>query len=397
MSNFTVRHVQPLEFPQVAELIAQNFPNEDPRLTEGQIHRWITHIIRQPGFQYDLHRVGLVDGKVVAHALVKPFTLRYGTVNLRVGGVSVLCTHPDYRRRGYATLVMRDALAYLAERGAHLALLNGIHHYYHRFGFSSVWPDYFFSVNSAEAAHLERPLRIRPAKARDIGAMADLYDHHWGGRIAFSRSRELWEWRVKEEAKPYMRVVDNERGQVCGYIAGDSPIHEEIEVVADAPEAVMTLLADAGRLCANAGLEKIQWSLPPDDAIVFFARQMLTVTLSARYPHSGGWMARIINTSALVEMILPEIVAQAEMVLPGFDARRLILNCLPDVVHIGLQGMPSADCRIHYRDFIQLLFGSLRPGELAARSADPLHADSIRLLEAIFPPRIAAIAPWDWF
>jgi hypothetical protein len=135
----------------------------------------------------------------------------------------------------------------------------------------------------------------------------------------------------------------------------------------------------------------------PDDALINIASQALTVTVSARYRPDAGWMARLIDAQGLVEALLPEIVAQARTVMPELEARDLIFRCQPDRVEIGLGGRKSTHSHLNHQDFIQVMFGSLHPSALAMRAQSSLHPDAVRLLEALFPPRVAALAGWDWF
>jgi hypothetical protein len=157
---------------------------------------------------------------------------------------------------------MRDALAYMAEQGMHLALLNsGIAGYYRRFGFSPVWPYYYFEVDSAEAAALESRFHLRAARADNIPQMAALYDRHWGGRVAFARHPESWLWRVTGDYFQ-VQVVEDDHGQVCGYVAGRDLGTEEVDVVVDTPEAATAVLAEWGRRYQEAGRAQIRWALP---------------------------------------------------------------------------------------------------------------------------------------
>jgi len=390
MSNFVVRQVQPGDYRAAGYLCTQvQFDDEHQR--QRAFDYWVNHQPHEPGFDYAMHHIGVLDGKVVSYAAVKPYTLRYGGVNLSIAGVADVSTHPDYRRRGYASAVLQDALTYMAEQGVHLALLEGIRGYYGRFGFSPVWPHYFFEVPAAEAAALEAPLRLREPTAQDVPYMAHLYQKHWEGRTTFARSAETWLWRVLREDWSYIRVIDD--GQVCGYIAGDDPTTAEIEVVADTMDAAITILAECGRVCQEAGLDVVRWLMPPDDAMVAFARTLLPVTVSARYLPDGGWMARLIDTRDLVNHLLPELIAQARMVDPHFDAEALHFDFQPDRVKISLRGQATTVCRLSQQDFMQMMFGSLRP--LALRNR--LHPDGVRLLEMLFPPRMAALGCWDWF
>jgi hypothetical protein len=106
-------------------------------------------------------------------------------------------------------------------------------------------------------------------------------------------------------------------------------------------------------------------------------------------------MARIIDSAALIEELMPEIIAQAKSTSLDFKMKNLVLEVQPDGVEIGLTSNRDSFCQLSLRDFIQVLFGSLRPATLAMR--EPLHEASIHLLETLFPPRVAAIAAWDWF
>jgi predicted acetyltransferase len=396
MSDFVVRHAQPYEMSQVGALVGQVYARDTGHY-DLIARRSGDGLLDKPGFNSTMCRIGVVDNAIVAQVLIEPYTLRYGTARLRVAGLRDACTHPDYRGRGYASAVLRDALAYMAEQGAHLALVDGVSNYYERFGFSSVWPHYYFEVDSAEAAALRPTLRLRSPRLEDIPQMRTLYERHWGGRVTFTRSPEIWVWRVVK-ADRLIQVVEDRQGRVSGYIVGDGLDDDyETEVVADSLDAALTLLGVCGRLYQQNGQVRLRWLIPPDDALVNYARQWLTVTVSARYRPSGGWMARLIDTTALVETLLPEIVAQAQVMMHDFNPHDLQFSCQPDTVQIGLRAQRSTLCQLNHQDFIQIVFGTLRPAALAARPHSRLNTQSVRLLEALFPSRIAALAGWDWF
>ena len=60
----------------------------------------------------ELHyrRVLKMDGKVVAHVPVAPREVVAGEDRFMMGLISATLTHPDYRRRGFATLCLRDCV-----------------------------------------------------------------------------------------------------------------------------------------------------------------------------------------------------------------------------------------------------------------------------------------------
>jgi predicted N-acetyltransferase YhbS len=353
------------------------------------------HLLTRPGFQPAMCRVGVLGGQIISHAVTERITLVYGRARLRVVGLGNVFTAPEYRQQGHSAAVMRDALAYSMEQGAHLALLHDdTCGYFQQFGFGPIWPQYTMEFSSELAASLGQPLTLRPARPDDLPQIAALYDRLWLGRVTFQRSPQLWAWRMSVDASGQALVTQDTRGQVRGYIYGHDLVGDAVEVVAETAEAVITLLAESGRMHHNSGHSTVRWPMPPDDLIIYYARQVLDVTLSAAYLLAGGWLARMIDTAGLVEALLPEITTEAAQTLPDFDPDALVIDCRSDRVRIGLSGREATFCYLNHPDFIQIVFGSLNP---ALGIYAGMHPDSVRLLQALFPPRVATLGRWDWF
>jgi hypothetical protein len=395
--DFIVRPAGPEDYTLAGELAAGVFSHGDPRFYEHFLHHWIASRPYEPGFDYRLHRLGVKDGQVVAHLRIRGYTLRYGTAQIHVGGVSEACTYPRFRKQGYSGMLLQESIAFLTEQGAHLALLNSSSDYYDRYSFSPLWPYYYLEIESAEAAALDAPLHLRDVRPADVPAMAALYERHWEGRVTFARDPRLWLWRAASAERPYQQVVEDANGQICGYIAGYGLADERVEALADTPEAALTILKAGGEAFQKAGLPILRWLIPPDDALVSFARQYVTVTVSARYLPRGGWMARLIDARGFINTLLPEIIAQAVSSDPTFDADSLAVEAGGSGVQIGLRKRSDTLCQLNYYDFIQVVFGSLRPAALAVRPYSQIQPEGRRLLELLFPPRMAVLGCWDWF
>ena len=71
----------------------------------------------------DYMRILKVDGMVVAHVPVWQREAVAGNDRLQFGIISPTVTHPDYRRRGYATLCLRDCVRIMEEKGWPLSVL----------------------------------------------------------------------------------------------------------------------------------------------------------------------------------------------------------------------------------------------------------------------------------
>jgi len=396
MSDLTIRAVAPDEINTAAQLVANTLSGNQRDRSRMLYDTYANRMMNRPGIMPSPYRAAFRKNRLVSLAHVIDFRLRYGRAALKVVGVGIVCTHSSYRRRGYASAVIKDTLTFAAEQGAHLVLLQGnLPSFYQRFGFSPVWPHYTLQFPAQEAAQIEQPSQLRVATPSDLPMMARLYNTLWGSRVTIERPFDIWRWRMTYSRGEAVVIV-NKAGTITGYIWHlPDNFSERVEVVVANYAAIKTALAYSGRRWQAGKKNNVLWAVPPDDIIVPYSQQILPMTLSASYAPAGGWMARVIDLHKLLHELMPEIIAQAKATHSDFDPQQLILKIEPDGVSIGLQHIPTSHCHLSLRDFIQLVFGSLRPEMLAIR--EPLTPKSIQLLDLLFPPRIAALAAWDWY
>lgn len=396
MSELVIRPIQTGEIGHAASLIAEVLAGDNHSLYEAIYNRYSKQLLSRPNASLNNYRVAVYKKKIVSLVHTVDFSLRYGRAALNVVGIGIVCTTENYRSRGYASAVIKDTLTFAAEQGAHLVLVDSpILDFFQRFGFSPVLAKYTLQAPAKLAANLRQPLQLRVAMPSDLPIMARFYDHYWGTRVTVERSADLWRWRMNY-GRGEALVMFSESGAIQGYIwhlADDNSSRSEM--VATTPSAIATALAYSGRRWQSMGYEQLIWSLPPDDVIIPHAQQMLPISLTASFSPLDGWLARVIDAHAVIQAVLPEIIAQANTNTFHFNPQDLTLRISSDGVDIGLQTIPNSFCQLSLRDFIQILFGALRPEALAVRH--PISVESIQLLEMLFPPRIAALAGWDWF
>lgn len=394
MSDFVIRAIQPNDIESTAELVASVFSYGANQLYQSIHTHWLRQLANRPSEQLTHYRGAFLRGRLVSFARLIDFNLFYGQAVLEVAGVATVCTHPDFLRRGLSSAVIRDAITHAAEYGKHLALLTtGLSGYYDRFGFMPVWANYGIQAPVNEALKLHAPLQYRKATPQDLRQIAGLYEKHWGSRVTFNRDPAMWVWLMTQDyGQVYVAAAFDE---VEGYIWHDDKLSNRVEVVADTPEAATTLMAYDAKRWKQASAATLTWSLPPDDVIIPYLQHQLPIKLTAEFLPNAGWMARLIDSSGLVKTLLPEIGRQARLVAGKFERQNLIFNMQSDSVELGLRSDPNSHCELSLRDFIQVLFGSLRPSTLALRHS--LSRESTQLLELLFPPRVASIGAWDWF
>jgi predicted acetyltransferase len=393
-AGLVVRSIHPAEIEAAGELVARVFSRGSVRRYERLLYHRLSHLPRKPGFSPGDYQGAFVDGTLVSVMRVVHHTLHYGQSRLRVAGIVDVATDPAHRHQGYSTAVLVDTLTYIAEQGAHLALLYDETNYYRRFGFSPVLPDYSITFDSHPAFPTGTLLTMRPAQPSDLSAMAGLYESQRDGKLMFRRSVDQWRWLFEASVEPPL-VVEGTNGTLYGYLWHSGDEIDTTEVVAVSMEATLKLMAQSARTHHAEGKTTVRWVVPPDDAIIVYAIPAVPVTIHAAYYPDRGWLARLMQPQSLVNVLMRELAAQARFVDPSLDASRLVLEVQPDVVTVGMKNQPHGTCRISHRDFIQVMFGALRPAALAVRAK--LLPDQVRTLEMLFPPRLAALSAWDWF
>ena len=105
------------EFEEVIALINSVFRAG----TDQDIRTDYPLVFNHPKMEY--MRILKVDGMVVAHVPVWPREAVAGNDRLQFGIISPTVTHPDYRRRGYATLCLGDCVRIMEEKGWSLSVL----------------------------------------------------------------------------------------------------------------------------------------------------------------------------------------------------------------------------------------------------------------------------------
>jgi len=177
--------------------------------------------------------VSLDDGTLAASTLVLP----YG----RFAWVSMVLVLPEHRRKGYATQLLRKALAELENR-ALTPILDATpagREVYVQEGFRDTWGFRRFQLPEAIAA-IERSTGVRPLRAADWPQLLALDAQAFGA----SRERLL---RSLAARLPQAALVAEESGKLAGFLLGrDGREARQLgPLVARSSDAARALLAEA--------------------------------------------------------------------------------------------------------------------------------------------------------
>jgi N-acetylglutamate synthase-like GNAT family acetyltransferase len=111
------------------------------------------------------------NGNLIAHVGVLKIPMRLMGKDVIVGGVHAVCTHPDYRRRGYYREIMNEVLDYCDKHYNTLVLTTSNPEYYQPFGFRCIQEHSF-------TAKINSPGGVNGIRLIDINNISDVHLLH---------------------------------------------------------------------------------------------------------------------------------------------------------------------------------------------------------------------------
>lgn len=152
-------------------------------------------------------------GRITAHAGLYVHRYHLLDVELAVGVIGGVATHPGHRGRGYGSAVVRALLDELPALGVDLAVLwTDRESFYRRLGFVRAGQELVHAVTAGLLPAPAGSLRVRPAHRRDLPAMSELHDRELAGT-----SRRQAEWEAAWSLPATHFYILEDRGTVLAY------------------------------------------------------------------------------------------------------------------------------------------------------------------------------------
>lgn len=311
--EFVIRHPEtPEEIDTYFRLNAETFrPDEDTKLVASRRRRFIMH---DPDFQrIQLHSAFYRQNYVGSYRIQERW-MSIESVQLPVGCVGGVVTHPAYQHRGVATAMMQDARAVARNRQYAFLLLHGIADYYKQHGYIDVCEDMpqhaiqrAFIPGDTSSGYL-----VRTIAPLDTLALLTLYRQHNGISLcSFAPTRTLARQAHYLKSWPeenFPSLALSAQGVVEGYLllARRRDRLFANEVAANTWPAALALLQHHHRLLESEGdtSSELYWPLPFSDVTLHLLADHLPVRSEMDSYPDGGWMARVANISALFPGLL---------------------------------------------------------------------------------------------
>jgi len=164
-------------------------------------------------------RVIVSDGKVVSHVGVWEGWLNLCGCWVKVGLVGAVCTHPDYRNRGYASALVRDAFKKMVGDGVDLVMVSGKRTLYSRVGCVEAGRLYEFKIRPS-ALTLFEDVEVELYSEEKVSDFVTLYQRE---PVRFKRTLDEFKVlacrRIREEAAKVKHFIAYNKGRPLAYIS----------------------------------------------------------------------------------------------------------------------------------------------------------------------------------
>ena len=251
-------------------------------------------------------RVILVDGEPVSHlGIHEGEMIIYGS-RIKVGSIGSVCTHPEYRGRGYATRLLEDAIRKLKADGVDLMLVSGDRNLYRRAGCAPASRMYHFRIGREDLrGFIDQNVELIPYEEEHVRQIITIYERE---PVRFHRSLEEFrrmlisgsDRNVGAETSVVLRG-----GDLLGYLAVQPPVDARVSNVIEYAGDRYTIVEAMRYVFDMYGIDGLNLYVPfHDGEMIHLLRRKGISSTPINMP---GYTIKIINFSGLMERLHPYI------------------------------------------------------------------------------------------
>ena len=346
-----------------------------------------------PAGRPDVRLAAKVDDRLVGYLECHWVEHFFGDRTLPAANIGALCTHPEFRRRGIARGLLREALKLVDAAGHPLTGLHAaIPEPYREHGFWPVPHTEFVAEVPDRPPVPARGTLFEPVVDEDLDELFDLYrreNRQLLGPLVRSRryfnGQHDWMGQLPREVVwETMRQV----GRSVGYLRyRREPGHLKLlEVVASGRDRGRAAAARLLQLAHADGLGQVKGRVSPQAPFIRGIEQLTEVQIRP----GEGLMFRINDLDGLLAAVGPHLSLRRRTVAVtsppvnldiGGRVRSLSFPSAQAVFGPPIQTAPVVD--LSEGEFLALLFGC--PGSAGALQKGDLRIDSRTQLQAVFP------------
>ena len=345
------------------------------------------------------------DDKQLSGLGLREYQMRFGSAQLKMGGIEGVNTTEGHRNKGYSRRVMEATMAFMSENEFDVSMLFGIPNFYHKFGYATVIPETYVEFDTKDVPAAAPTYQVRKFQTEDAPKVIELYSANNAERTGTPLRTEIgWkEFTNRGGIIPDPYVVLNEADEVIGYFVcnRDNTKIDAIDqscTLFDIGYQDRTIFETIVHFLAHSvnypSAERIRCAIPVDHPFAIFCRRYgCRTNIYTPKDHMG--MIRIINQSSTLEKITSELEKrlQRSSELSQWSGKILIStdlgqDCLEidqgSVVHTNNQ-TNTFHFEVPQDKLSQLMMGRRSIKDLAIESDVSVSEEIIPVLGTLFP------------
>lgn len=348
-------------------------------------------------YDWNVSRVGILDGQMVTHWGVWDYRMRIGRSLVRAGGIGAVCCRADYRKRGLMARTAPASIAAMRDAGYDMSVLFGIRDFYHRFGYVRAWCEQSYVVSTSDLPAGGPTIKTQRLTGRHRDELAAVYNRR-------NRSRTGTALRPTYLRKPLNDATDGvvwrgADGKAAGWLAFKD--NHCVDHGGDLEQVLGVL----GAIARKRGLTEVRFHGLHFDSDLCKHLRRNYCRYDGGYARSGGAMVRTVNLRGVLGNIAPELSRRlARSHLAGWKGRlliadrreRVMLSIRGGKVSLGRPGATKHAIR-GGDEIAQLLIGTDEPGEIVEAGKIRLTGDAKQLVEVLFPNQHPMLGTIDGF
>lgn len=392
----TIKLVVPdesLHLRQMGQLTADQF-------AQGQyVDSFCDNYIGNSHYDWLVSRLIFAEDQLVHHWGVWGYQMRLEDIQLKVGGIGAVVTHPEYRKQNLMHQAADASFAVMKEQGYDLSILRGRH--YVKMGYARAW-NYVTYRFKLEDYPIDVPVpAYQPLSLSEVPEMDALYNQAHASFTGTAIRPTFFNKHPEDICTYGWRDSD---GSLVGYVRAAPSEEEERTLVCleavGSPHQALAVLAD---LFQKGEYEKITcFTLPHQHPFLQHLRLGNCIEEN-RYFEITGWRVKIINLHSTLQKLIPLMEKRlAKSQFAGWTGSLLLDSGEQpaflrfDKGKITLGSETSSENILHAGAALsRLLIGSDEPEEIIRQEGMQCMGDAQELVCVLFPNLYPMMSHWD--
>lgn len=392
----TIKLVVPnenLHLRQMGQLTANQF-------AQGQyVDAFCDNYIGNSNYDWQVSRLMFDGDQIVHHWGVWGYQMRLEGIQLKVGGIGAVVTHPDYRKQNLMHQAADASFSAMKDQGYDLSILRGRH--YVKMGYARAWnyvtyrfklEDFPVDVTVPVYQHLS---------LLEVPEMDSLYNQAYTAYTG-TAIRPTFYNKHPEDICTYGWRDAN--GSLVGYVRA-APAEEDAKtlVCLEAVGSPLQALAVLADLFQKGEYEKITCFTLPHQHPLLQRLRLGNCIEENRYFEVSGWRVKIINLHSTLQKLIPllekrmmksQFAGWTGSLLLDAGEQSGILTIVNGKIELGSE-TNSANILHAGAAMSRLLIGSDEPDEIIQQERMQCSGNAQELVCVLFPNLYPMMSHWD--